>query len=157
MNLGPDAPEAQMSSDTSVGEKPMSEELTGVEQSAFVGLEWRSVRLDGDHLTVTIDFSRPLGKEAQASVYLIGYRPDVPFAEMPKLHVQVGALGHKTYDQQKELPADAIQVVRQPTSITLRVPLSLLGNPQKALIDAQTYLGDLPLDSVAWRVLELQK
>jgi len=26
--------------------------------------------------------------------------------------------------------------------LTLRVPLSLLGNPQKALIDAQTYLGD---------------
>ena len=108
-------------------------------------------------VTVTIDFSRPLGEEAQASVYLMGYRPDVPFAQMPKLHVQIGALGHKAYDQQKELPSDAVQVMRQPNSITVRVPLALIGDPEKALIDAQTYLGDLPLDHVAWRVLELQK
>ncbi len=89
------------------------------------------------------------------SAYLFGYRPDEPFAAMPKIHVKVGELSVAVYDQSRRLTDSGVQVSRDAHSIELRVPLALLGDPDRALVYARTYLGDLPLDSAAWRVLDL--
>jgi hypothetical protein len=38
----------------------------------------------------------------------------------------------------------------------MRIPLDLLGNPEKILTSASTYLDALPLDWVSWRVLDIK-
>jgi hypothetical protein len=101
-----------------------------------------------------LTFSRPLGKAVEASVYFFGYRPERPFAEMPKISVNIGELEHKVYDQSKIISAD-VRVTRTAREIEISVPLSVLGNPDRVLTSARTYLGDIPLDSVSWRVLEI--
>ena len=131
------------------------EELTDQEQAAFVGFEERSVQLQENQLVLSIKFSRPLAEAVSASIYFFNYRNDRSFAQMPKLHVKFGAFGHEVYDQDQKLSQDAVQVNRQPGEITIRVPLEVLGNPQKILTSARTYLGDVPLDWVSWRVLDL--
>jgi len=132
-----------------------SEELAATERAAFVGVEWRTVQLDGPDLVIALDYSRPLAQGVKASVYIFGYRVGQPFAGMPKLHVQFGEGSHVIYDQQRELPQDALQVDRQPKQVTIHVPLALLGNPQRVMINARTYLSDVPLDLASWRILEL--
>ena len=132
-----------------------SEELTDRERAAFVGFEERFVKLDGNDLVLSIKFSRPLAEAVGASVHVFGYRPDRPFADMPKLRIQFGAIGHEVYDQNRKLSQNILQVSRTSRELTIRVSLQLLGNPEKILTSAQTYLGDVPLDWLSWRILEL--
>ena len=131
------------------------EQLTEAERDRFVGVESRTVRLEGDKLVISIGLSRPLGHGVEASVYVFGYRSDRPFAGMPKLHVRFGELSHAVYDQGSALPRDTVQMTRQARQITIRIPLSVLGNPQRVLTSARTYLGEVPLNTLSWRVLEL--
>ena len=132
-----------------------SEELTERERAAFVGFEERFVKLDGNDLVLSIKFSRPLAEAVEASVYVFGYRSDRSFSEMPKLHIRFGAIGHAVYDQDRKLSREILQVSRTSRELAIRVPLQVLGNPEKILTSAQTYLGDVPLDWLSWRILEL--
>ncbi len=136
------------------GEAP--EELTEQERAVFVGVETRSVQREGDEVVLSIAFSRPLAEAVEASVYVFGYRRDRPFADMPKLHVKIGALRHTVYDQERPLPADTVELKRGLKHWVLRVPLQALGYPERLLTSAQTSLGEVPLDWVSWRILELQ-
>ena len=136
---------------------PMPEELTDHERAAYVGLEWQFVRLEADHFVVSIKLSKPLAEGVGASIYIFGYRFDRPFAQMPKLHIKLGVERYSVYDQATGLPKDSIQVTRKPDEITIQVPLSVLGDPQNILTSARTYIGNVPLDWVSWRVVELTK
>ena len=131
------------------------EELSHQERSVFVGLEKRTVQLEDDHLVLSIGFSRPLAETVGVSVYVFGYRSDRPFAQMPKLHVELGALTYQVYDQDVRLPRESLSITRQLRQTTLRIPLALLGNPQRILTSARTYFSEVPLDWVSWRVLDL--
>lgn len=132
-----------------------TEQLTEEERAAFVGVETRSVERSDETFTVGFEFSRPLGRAVNASVYLFGYRHDQPFATMPKLHVQLGPLTHAVFDQDERLPSQAVRVVRRARTVSVTVPLRLLGDPQRVLVSARTYFGEIPLDWASWRVVEL--
>jgi LmbE family N-acetylglucosaminyl deacetylase len=149
------APDVSLSQQALLGGGRVGDQLTEEERARFVGLEARNVRLDGSDLVFTIGYSNPLAEGVEASAYLFGYRPDVSFAGMPKLHVKFSEMAHQVYDGQKELPATAVSVTRAPAQITMRVPLSLVGDPRQILFNARTYLGNVPLDSTEWRVLRL--
>jgi len=155
VSLRASSPPVALSSGETAPSVEAPEELTDKERAKFVGLEWRSVHLDGDHLVVTIAFSRPLAQAVMASAYLFGYRTDHPFAQMPKVHIKLGALTYKVHDQDQELPHDSLRITRKPKEITIDVPLALLGTPQRVLMSARTYLADVPLDWVPWRILEI--
>ena len=64
---------------------------------------------------------------------------------MPKINVRLGVLSYSVYDQNKRLEQGVVTVKRESKSITLAVPLKLLGYPQEILTSARTYLGNLPL------------
>ena len=134
----------------------MPEQLTDEERNRFVGIEWRTVRLDGGDLVITIDLSRPLAEMVSATVFAFGYRRDVSFEYMPKLQIQLGPLEHEVLDQGTKLSSDTVAVNRHLRSITLRIPLKVLRQPEKVLISARTYFGEVPLDWVSWRALELK-
>ena len=131
------------------------EELTDQERAAYVGIEWQFVRREDDHFIVSIKLSKPLAEGAEASIYIFGYRFDRPFAQMPKLHVKLGVARYSVYDQATLLAQNSIQITRQPDEITIQVPLTVLGDPQNILTSARTYAGNVPLDWVSWRVVEL--
>jgi LmbE family N-acetylglucosaminyl deacetylase len=152
---------AQGATDVSLSQQALfsgdtvGDQLTEEERAKFVGLEARSVRLEGTDLVFTLGLSSALPEGVQASAHFFGYRPGVLFGGMPKLHVKFSDLGHQVYDGQMELPATAVSVTRAPGQITVRVPLALLGDPQRILFSARTSLGNVPLDSTEWRVLSL--
>ena len=142
------------------GESPMDvvetpDQLTDEEQAALIGFEWRYVRLEGRELVLSIELSRPLAKEVGVVVYLFGYRSDQPFGDLPKLRLQLGAFHQVVYDQRRALARSPVRMTRHPRQILVRVPLGALGDPQRILTSAHTYVGELPLDWVSWRVLEL--
>jgi LmbE family N-acetylglucosaminyl deacetylase len=132
-----------------------ADELEDDERARFVGVESHTVRLSADTLELDIALSRPLGREVTASFYVFGYRADRPFAEMPKLHIEVGELRHRVTDQGRALPLEDAELRREAHAIVLRVPLEALGQPQRALLSATTRFGEVPLSTQPWRVLEI--
>jgi LmbE family N-acetylglucosaminyl deacetylase len=133
-----------------------AEGLTEEERAKFVGVEWRKIERDGDNLVLTAALSKPLAEGMGLSAYLFGYRPDKAFGDMPKIHLSVGALSQAVSDQSRRLEDSGVVVTRNARDIVLHVPLALLGDPDRAFVSARTYLGDMPLDSSAWRVLDLR-
>ena len=134
----------------------VQEELTGQERVRFIGIEARRLSLEENYLILSVTYSRPLAEAVGLSVFVFGYRTDRPFTQMPKLHLKLGALVQNVLDQGRPLVDAGIQITREPTRVTIRIPLKTLGYPQRLLTSARTYLGDIPLDWTAWRVIELQ-
>ncbi len=144
---------------TSSREKDLAtppEELLKEEISSFVGIEERSVRLEENCLIMSINLSRPLGKASGLSLYAFGYRHDMPFKAMPKIRLRFANIGHKIFDQTRQIKHNGVLIKRNAKKIMVRIPLDLLGNPEKILTSASTYLGAIPLDWVSWRVLNIK-
>jgi hypothetical protein len=56
-------------------------------------------------------------------------------------------------DQDRRLPASAVELQRGNKGFLLRVPLRTLGDPQRIMGSARTYARRVPLDWIAWRVV----
>lgn len=130
-------------------------ELTNAERAKWVGVERRAVWLEDGCVVVSVDFSRPLGTEVGSQMYLFGYRPGRPFAEMPKLQVSFTQLHYTVQDGLRKLPKSSVGLSRGPKGYVLRVPLDLLGQPRWIMGSARTYFRKMPLDWIAWRILEV--
>jgi LmbE family N-acetylglucosaminyl deacetylase len=133
------------------------EQLSDKERASFLGFEERTVQIRDGNLELNVSLSRAFGRDVGVSVYVYGYRTDKPFADMPKLHIKFGAVQHTIFDQDRRLPPDSISVTRLPRQITMKIPLALLGDPDRILTGARSYLGDVPLDYLSWRELDLIK
>jgi hypothetical protein len=48
-------------------------------------------------------------------------------------------------------------VRRAARQILLRIPLAVIGWPERAFLGAVTHLGEIPLSSLPWRILELPR
>lgn len=132
----------------------LPEELNEQERSAFVGVDWKSLCWESDNLVVTIGLSKPLAEDVEASIYFFGYNSKVPFGRMPKINVRLGVLSYSVHDQNKRLAQQEVAVTRTLNDITIKVPWSLLGFPEKILTSARTTLGTFPLDNASWVVIE---
>jgi LmbE family N-acetylglucosaminyl deacetylase len=131
--------------------------LTDEERGSYIGIETRAMRLENDEVVLTMELSRPLVRAVEFTASVFGYRGDRPFVEMPKLRLNVDLATYAIFDQNRPLRKDAIKVIRSAKTIVIRVPLSILGNPEKILTNARTMLGEIPMDWVSWRILEVRQ
>ena len=118
----------------------------------------RRISADGQSLTLVCRFSRPLPGRAAASLRFYGWRADVPFGQMPKIHVQMVPRKIKAVtDLDRKLDAGEVAIPDglYGNELGITVPLALLGNPQKLLVSASISRGDMPLDWAAWRAVDL--
>jgi LmbE family N-acetylglucosaminyl deacetylase len=131
------------------------EQLIEEEKARFVGVEARYIELREDRLIISFRLSGQLAKEVELSIQAFGYRKDVPFELMPKLRIKVGVLNYELFEKKRKLPKQTIQVKKEKNRITVSLPLDAMGNPQKVLMSAHTYLGEIPLDFISWRIVTL--
>jgi LmbE family N-acetylglucosaminyl deacetylase len=132
-----------------------SRHLTSEERKDFTGLEAGDVYLRGDRLTFDFKLSKPIGQKIGVSLYAFGYRDDVPFPEMPKIKVDVGFFQYVVRDQDERVPASTVDVKRDKEQVRIRIPLDLLGFPQRMLVGVETRRGDVSLDWAGWRQVML--
>jgi hypothetical protein len=76
---------------------------------------------------------------------------------MPKLFMDLSAAGYQVYDRGQELPPESVKVSGTPTRSEVRVPLALLGDPERVMVSAQTSIDDVPLDNIPWVFLVINK
>ena len=126
-------------------------------QAAFTEAEIRTLKLEADELVFAIELEEPLAGEVNAKVWMMGYRSDFPFEDMPKLLIEIDQDGAHLFDHGAELPSDLVSINETPTRIELRIPLSLLGDPERVLMSIQSHFGEVPLDNVPWVFLVIEK
>lgn len=121
------------------------------------GFIQRTISSDGKQLTVAFEFEQPLAAPLALATCLFGYRADTPFGEMPKISIEVKTPASLVVkDLSAELPEDSVEILADGDGeIALRVPLALLGDPEKVLTGTRLVKGSLPVDWTAWRVLDL--
>lgn len=134
----------------------VSQLLTNSERAKWVGVEQRGVWLEDGAVVVAVEFSRPLGAEVAASLYIFGYNPDRPFAEMPKLQVRFTSFGHVIQDGPRKLVKSPVSLLRSARGYQVRAPLDFLGYPKYVLGSVRTYARKVPLDWIAWRVIDIE-
>ncbi len=134
----------------------LPDELNDREKASFIGVEWKFIQMQDKDLVVSIQLSKPLAQNVEASIYIFGYRPDVPFERMPKIRIRLGDLSYNVYDQVTKLSQQSVSIHRDPSAVTIHVPMVNLGNPTKVLTSARTYLGNVPLDTSSWVAVELE-
>lgn len=136
------------------GAHETQEELTEEERARFVGIEERGAVVRDGKIDFLLRLSRPLEDVTSLSLYVFGYRHDRPFGSMPKIHVKAGPLRDEVFDQDRAVAGTEIVVTRGTRDLSVVVPLAALGSPEKILTSARTYMGELPLDWLGWRILE---
>jgi len=137
------------------GKAAIPPELTKAERAKWVGVARRAVFMEGKNVVFSVDLSRPLGTGVAASVYLFGYRRDRPFAEMPKLQVRFAEGSQAVLDGSRKIANPNLELRRSPKGFVLRVPLATLGEPERIMGSARTYVRKVPLDWIAWRILSV--
>jgi LmbE family N-acetylglucosaminyl deacetylase len=115
----------------------------------------RRVRLEGNELVLTFELGQPAPNGISAQPHVIGYRHDRPFAEMPKLLLDMKGAGCKVYERRQRVPDASVKVVSTLTMSEARIPLALLGDPERIFLAAHTQAGSVALDAIPWVVLDL--
>lgn len=88
------------------------------------------------------------------NVFLIGYKKDEPFAKMPKIRLDIN-YGRfiSVYDGLARIFVKDMIFSHANNVLLIELPLSALGDPEKILSNAKTYIADWPLEATEWRTL----
>lgn len=106
-------------------------------------------------LLVKLILKHKMDKEFGISIFLLGYRKNKNFSEMPKIHINMGIEGFSVRDKKQILFFSKVQMSHEGNTFILRIPLDLLSNPEYLLACARTNIKDFTLDDTAWRIIEL--
>jgi len=134
----------------------MDDKLTEKEQEIFTVIEKSFVSIENKNLVINTKLSRSLSEKVRFSVFVFGYRSDVNFKKMPKIHIVFGPKNYSVFDQALLISKNKIKVERKKREIKVHIPLKLLDDPTRILTGAKTYTGKLPLDWNAWRIIEIE-
>jgi len=110
----------------------------------------------GKDLLIRLNLREDISKELGLTIFLLGYNPGTPFSQMPKVSLHLGLEGVTIKDKNKRLPSKEVFLTSEGKVVTFRVPLSLLGDPDRILSSAKTSVYNLTLDETAWRILEIK-
>ncbi|MCX5714361.1 MAG: PIG-L family deacetylase [Candidatus Omnitrophica bacterium] len=84
-------------------------------------------------------------------LYLFGYASKTPFARMPKIRINANQHAFKVFDGKKLIKPDGISVESEGQGVMLKIPLSILGDPEFILTSMRTYGGILPVNTSGFR------
>jgi len=106
------------------------------------------------NLVIKIALRKKIDKRFGLYINLLGYSSKTDFANMPKLGITVGLLGMKIKDRKSVVFIKDARLKFEGTSVIISLPLASLGNPDYILSRVRRRLFRVPLDVLAWRILE---
>jgi LmbE family N-acetylglucosaminyl deacetylase len=120
-----------------------------------VDLHGLTVRRVRDQLEIEMELQEPLAEGAAVSLSALGYRPDVPFAAMPKLEVRIEPHTWTVRDQGRVLPRAAAWGGAQDRRLVARIPLASLNDPRRLFLQVRTGSRRSALGQTPWWIVEL--
>jgi len=120
-----------------------------------VNLQDLAVRIANQDLEITATLERPLPEWSAVTLYAFGYRQGRLFGTMPKLAIRVGHDLLTVRDQERLLPRTTVEAHVAGTKLLARIPLSVLGDPDRLFLHAETRIRATSLNQTPWWVLEM--
>ena len=111
--------------------------------------------VEGSDLVFSFDYGSQGAENSSVEMQVMGYRGDRPFAQMPKIRVKVKGADYQVSDRKQRLPNESIRVTDSPGTTEVRVPLDLLGNPERIHFNAAIKPAKGPLDPMPWVAITL--
>ncbi|HSS76938.1 MAG TPA: PIG-L family deacetylase [Thermoanaerobaculia bacterium] len=120
-----------------------------------VNLQDLAVRIVNQDLEITATLEHSLPQWSAVNLYAFGYRPGRLFGTMPKLAIRVGPDILSVRDQGHLLPRTTIEAHVTGTKLLVRLSLSVLGDPDRLFLHAETRMRANSLSQTPWWVLEM--
>jgi len=108
-------------------------------------------------LFVRLDLRRKIDKNLGILIYLLGYNKNVSFADMPKISINIGFLGMKIRERGRLISVPDAQMRFEGRSLIIKVPMAVLGGPDRILSRVKARTAKFPFAASAWRVLRIEK
>ncbi|MBL8012800.1 MAG: PIG-L family deacetylase [Candidatus Omnitrophica bacterium] len=109
-------------------------------------------------LFVRLVVNRQESEVLRINIFLIGYRKETDFAQMPKIRINVNFDRFvSVFDRFERLQITGMTLTTKNNVLLIEIPLSALGDPDKILSSVKTYIADWPLEATAWRTLIVDK
>jgi len=121
-----------------------------------VDLHGLTVRRVRDQLEIGMELQEPLTEGSAVSLSALGYRPDIPFAAMPKLEVRIEPHAWTVRDQGRVLPRTAAWGGAQDRRLVARIPLASLNDPRRLFLQVRTGSRRSALGQTPWWLVELR-
>ena len=126
------------------------------EGSELVDLQGLSVRRIGDQVEIGMDLQQPMAEGSTISLSAFGYRPDLPFAAMPKLEVAIEPHSYAVRDQRRILPRGTAWATAAGRRLVARIPLASLGDPRRLFLQVRSGSRRSALGQTPWWIVELR-
>ena len=120
-----------------------------------VDLQGFSLRRVGNQVEIEMALRQPLGEDSNISLSAFGYRPDVPFATMPKLEIRVAPHAWTVRDQGQLLPRTSAWGGVQDRRLVARLPLASLNAPLRVFLQVRAGSRRSASGQTPWWIVEL--
>jgi LmbE family N-acetylglucosaminyl deacetylase len=110
-----------------------------------------------DYFLAHVQKDKELNDQFSLILYLFGWQAKTPFADMPKISILTKNNKFKVFNSNKLIPADGVSVDANRFSVTIKIPLALLGDPEYILTSFKARWGILPVDASAFRKIQIQQ
>ena len=108
------------------------------------------------HLYIRFKLSRNITKAIKSQIYLLSYKKEKDFSDMPKIRLIITRNSLIVYNKRRKLFLTGAAMDVTGDSITVKLPLSLFDNPYYILARGKIYTDDAPSELSSWRVLKLE-
>ena len=114
--------------------------------------------LEPETLVVKIKLNQWSHLGFDINLYVLGYKKDTPFAEMPKYRLKL-TNDHQVvvFDGKKRMKVKDVAVRRQGNDLFISVPLSFLRHPERIISSATVRIRNFPEESSMWTVVEIKQ
>jgi LmbE family N-acetylglucosaminyl deacetylase len=89
--------------------------------------------------------------------YIFGFSDKTKFSSMPKIRVNIKNGKFKVYDCKEIINSDGVRVDLGDEDLVLRIPLTILGDPDFILTSVKVYGGKLPLSATGFRKIVIKE
>jgi len=107
-------------------------------------------------LIINVFLKKGAGGIHKFYVNLVSYNPTIKFSQMPKLKISVDADSIKLLDRGRFIKPDKMDVEQREHSVSIKMPLNMLGDPQSILSSVNTYTENFSSDLNAWRIIKIK-
>lgn len=116
-----------------------------------------SYALSDKSLLIRINKERNIQRTFKTVIYLFGYNYKTPFAQMPKILIITRYNKFKLRDGKKVINPQDVVIELEPEELILKIPLSILGNPDFILASVRSNVGGSYVDSRGFRKINLRE
>ena len=109
-----------------------------------------------DNLLINVFSGKRIGEVRRLYINLSGYSSRTEFPKMPKIKINVYPDKLQVLNRGKFVNSEKLEVKRKLHSITVKIPLDMLGDPEWLLSSVNTYAENYSTDLNAWRVIKIK-